>query len=461
MTDLETMIAQVWSPDVRPLAEEAWRCYNAGAVRASIAATWTAVTADVITKLIRLADDGDNAVAPFRDKILEAQRQGLEGQGVRAMQNIESELLDKATEFELVDSIGARELVRIRQDRNLCVHPSLRNLGDVYEPRPEVARSHLAVALSALLVHPPTQGRKVLAEFVDYICDPFFVPALPHIQATFFDRVRTATRHTVVRFAAKHAVLQLDPNGRMDAAQHADRMAIALDAFAHRNRALVMAVMADQRERFALAESTVMLGTLSRLGGQDYFWNMVDNSLATRIQGLLEHQLPGSAPHGTHGAFFHLAVVRFDLARQRLPKLEGFFGRLHINDQMAIAGNWPSRYFVPMVVDALRTAGSWRGGESAGQLLLKHAHYLDPNDLRTALSHWADNSQCREASKMPEIAVMVFQDTNHLDGSRIEAFREFLINIKAKMQDGREPEEYKEYYEYPALAEVVNSWGSA
>ncbi|MEC3975803.1 hypothetical protein [Amycolatopsis sp. H20-H5] len=153
--------------------------------------------------------------------------------------------------------------------------------------------------------------------------------------------------------------------------------------------------------------------------------------------------------------------MRFDLARQRLPKLEEFFGRLHINDQMTIAGNWPPRYFVPTVVDALRTAGSWRGGESAGQLLLKHAPCLDPNDLRTALSNWADNSQCRYASKMPEIAVVVFQDANHLDGARIGAFREFLIDVKAKMQEGREPEEYKEYSEYPALAEVANSWGSA
>lgn len=27
----ETLLAQVWSSDVRPLAEEAWRSYNAGA----------------------------------------------------------------------------------------------------------------------------------------------------------------------------------------------------------------------------------------------------------------------------------------------------------------------------------------------------------------------------------------------------------------------------------------------
>jgi hypothetical protein len=39
MTDVETLIGQVWSPDVRPLVEEAWRCYNAGATRASIGTT--------------------------------------------------------------------------------------------------------------------------------------------------------------------------------------------------------------------------------------------------------------------------------------------------------------------------------------------------------------------------------------------------------------------------------------
>jgi hypothetical protein len=48
---VESLIMLVWSPDVRPLAEEACRCYNSGAIRASIAVTWTAVTADIFTKL--------------------------------------------------------------------------------------------------------------------------------------------------------------------------------------------------------------------------------------------------------------------------------------------------------------------------------------------------------------------------------------------------------------------------
>jgi hypothetical protein len=158
VADLETFIAQVWSPDVRPLAEETWRCYNSGAIRACIATTWTAVTADIITKITHLADGGDKKADQFRTAVSAAQCKRLGRDGVRAMQHLESTLLDKAAEFELIDSIGMRELERIRENRNLCVHPSLRGLGGVYEPRPEVARGHLAVALTTLLTHPPTQS---------------------------------------------------------------------------------------------------------------------------------------------------------------------------------------------------------------------------------------------------------------------------------------------------------------
>jgi hypothetical protein len=99
MADLETLLAQVWSPEVRPLIDEAWRCYNAGATRACIAATWTAVTADIITKLIRLADDGDPKALPFRSNVAQAQAKGLSTDGIRAMQSIEATLLDQAAQF--------------------------------------------------------------------------------------------------------------------------------------------------------------------------------------------------------------------------------------------------------------------------------------------------------------------------------------------------------------------------
>lgn len=271
MVDLESDVAHVWSSDVRPLVEEAWRCYNAGAVRAAIPSTWTAVTTDLIDKITWLANGGEPAAKAFRAEVDAAQAHGIKTEGVRAMQKIEDKLLAEAEKFELIDSIGSRELGRIREDRNLCVHPSLRHLGEVYEPRPEVARGHLAIALSTVLTHPPTQGRKVLDEFTAYVCDPFFSPSPAHIQATFFDRVRTATRRNIVNLVVKHGLCELPPPAAIPIPPHllADRMAETLKAFALRDRELVRTTLAALNPRFQPLDTGTQLRALARLGDQD------------------------------------------------------------------------------------------------------------------------------------------------------------------------------------------------
>lgn len=312
-----------------------------------------------------------------------------------------------------------------------------------------MARGHLAVALSTLLVHPPVQGRKIVDAFADYVCDPFFVAAAPHIQATFYDRVRTATRQAVVRFAAKHALLQLDPDERMDAREHADRMAVALDAFAQRDRELVRSVMAEYRDRFALSDAEVHTDALNRLGGQDYFWNLVDDSLASLLGQRVEHRLPRLGARGRRKS--PVAAVRFELARQRLPALEQRFHRMRVSSQMAIADAWPDPYFVPTVISALGQASDFRGAESVGLVARKHAPYLALDSLRAALSAWADNTQCREASAMPETALHLFHETDHLGQERIAVFRDFLDKVREFVDDPNE------YYAYPALAAALEA----
>jgi hypothetical protein len=83
------------------------------------------------------------------------------------MQEVETGLLlDTALAVELIDAVQHRKLDQLRLDRNVCAHPSLSPLGDIFAPSLDDARAHLAVALDALLVHAPSQGRRV----VDRIC---------------------------------------------------------------------------------------------------------------------------------------------------------------------------------------------------------------------------------------------------------------------------------------------------
>lgn len=455
MADLESLIAQVWNPDVRPLAEEAWRCYNTGAIRASIATTWTAITADTITKLIQLADDGDANAVAFRADVANAQEKGLSQDGVRAMQNIEATLLTKAAEFELIDSIGIRELERIREDRHLCVHPSLRSFGEVYEPRPEVARGHLAVALTTLLIHSPTQGGKVLNVFLDYTCDQSFVPVISHIQAAFFDRVRTAARRNITKLVAKHALRELDPDGRLPATEYADRAAIVLRAFAQRDRELVRSAIAEQREHFLVLGGDAQLRALVRLGERDYFWDIVDGGLTDRLTELLNRLL--STPAGepllaTTAA--SLAMVRSEYARERLPVLEERFSALEsLVHRMNVVAMQPHPYFVPAVLQFVKEAGSYRVGEQVGQLLVQHAPFLTIDALRSALTDWCENSQCRQAAQMPELAAALFRSTAHLGPAQAKTFVEFLAKVQSLAEAG------DSYYRYPGLEAALRGAG--
>ncbi|MEU3626783.1 hypothetical protein BS329_41590 [Amycolatopsis coloradensis] len=443
--DLETLVAQVWSPDVRPLAEEAWRCYNAGAIRASIAATWSAVTADIIVKLIRLADEGDKGAQAFRQQVTDAQDKGLAPEGVRAMQAIEASLVDKAVDFELIDTIGKRELDRIREDRHLCSHPSLRMEGEVYNPRPEAARGHLAIALSTLLVHPPTQGRKLVEEFKNFICDPLFASSSAHIRAAFHDRVRVATRRSIIKIAALAAMLEVDPDGRMPADAHADRMAFALRAFAEVNRDAVRDAVGDTRERFQVLDGAVQLRTLVRMADDDYFWTSVDQALETRFQALLNTPITvGQWDPLPPEVASWLALVGSTYARVRLPGLTVRFDHLSDPHSEQVIAARPSEYFVPKVIDMLRTAGSWRTGERIGRLLVQHAGFLSLAMLAEALTAWYDNNQCRGAGDMPGLAAQLVHATAHLGAARGPVFTDFVTKCETDAGVG-------EYYSYPDL----------
>jgi hypothetical protein len=52
--------------------------------------------------------------------------------------------------------------------------PRCARWGELFEPTTEYARAHLAVALETVRIHPPSQGRKVLASFMMHVAGPAF-----------------------------------------------------------------------------------------------------------------------------------------------------------------------------------------------------------------------------------------------------------------------------------------------
>ncbi|ACU38395.1 hypothetical protein [Actinosynnema mirum] len=458
MRDVEMMIDQVPDSQVRLLAQDAWRCYQAGVHRSAVTATWTAVITDIVAKIVWLAEEDDPGARRFRDQLRQAQQQGLDGSGISAMQGIEKTLLDKAVEFELLDKVGARMLNRIREDRNLCVHTSLNNDNAVHDPGEETARAHLVTALTLLLTHPPLGGNRLFDRFIDHVCDARFVLSEAHLLANFHDRLRGRTRRQIIEVAAKHALCEGATDGRLPEDECADRMAKALLLFASRDRESARAATAKGMGKFAGLDAEQKLRALGRLGDQDFFWDSLPADQHDHLKALVadldvNKRLPGNFADAWKGLSALLRVLSLtgsDQARARLPELENQFNELPQDRKMLAASDRPAHHFVQVVVSTLKKARSFSTGGFAGQALVRHARFLDLDSLHAALRAWGGNCECYYSHPMPNAAVELFHATKRLGHERITLFGEFLTMLPLD-DDGS--------YYYAALAETLQAEG--
>ncbi len=450
MLDLEESLHRVWNPDVRPLIAEAYRSYTTGSARASILLTWSAVAADLIDKLRRLSEDGEGSATAIVQKIDTAR----DSNDVKAMQEAEASLLTTARSLELLDFVEERELQRLREDRHLCAHPSLRPFGDFYAPTTEYARAHLVAALQSLLIHPPSQGRKVVDRFSAHVADSAFTGSGEYLSHTFFDQVKPTARRQVVDLAVKVACLE--PDGLPDppgAQILGNRMADCLRLFMERDRTLVAQHLKKVTARLGDRPRDVQIRCVGRLGDIDVFWEAVSDPLRDQIKALIGSTLRTPQEINIEEARL-VSLVGIDEVRTILPVLEETFTRLDWIRQLLVITNRPGQYFakyVPMLLSK-DVANGFRLAETIAQsAVLPIAPYLTTPDLAAILQAWTDNGQCLMASAMPQLAVTLYESTQHLRPSDEAVWRDFIARVRSLV-----PED-DPYYRYPALASIIGT----
>lgn len=430
MLDLDDRVNRVHNPDVRPLVQEAHRCYSSGSARGAIVLAWTAVCADLITKAQILKEEGEAAAAKLVAEVEKAQ-QSKEDEAIPIMLGVERTLLDTAEALELIDHTQKKQLERLRDDRNMCAHPSLRPLGELYEPTMEYARAHLAAALETVLIHPPSQGRKVVNSFSAHVADPSYAFNATYLAYAFFDRVRPSARAKVVEFAAKFAILAIDaPELSITPEMYADRMADCLRCFAERDATLAKAAVAKQMARLEKADPGVQLGALGRLGDLPAFWASVANPVRalfnTRIEAIGEAQ---SLSWMSEDEVNVITLVTHPEIREGLPALAPAFQALTTICSTQVIAARPDPYFVSVLPDLLKQAGSFDTGEFiAANAVLPCAKFLGLEHLQAVLREWQDNPQCWGRA-MPSYLIDLYRLTAHLGPERDDVWRPFLAEL--------------------------------
>lgn len=442
MLDLEVQVARVANAEVRPLVTEAYRCYTTGTARAAIVLTWTAVCADLIDKIATLHQSGEGQAADLTKKV-EAARGKLDHASVTSMQGVEASILDLAVTLELIDATQKVQLERLREDRNLCAHPSLRPLGELFVPSLEYARAHLVAALDAVLIHPASQGRKVVEAFAAHILNPGFVGDPLHIAHAFFRQVRPTARRKVVEFAARHAMLEpaLPDHPVVAPADVADRMAQCLRIFAAEDRTLVVEMIKKFAERWSTLQVEVQRRTLVRLGDLDAFWSGMNDATRSHLDAMVRdigERQKGKpyweAPVLDASEAGALALVAIAEVRALLPSLETAMAGLSAPRRAEVISHRPCPYFAEFAASLLEEAPSFDDGwDIQHKAVLPCGAYMTEDQLRAALKAWAENSQCWGRGT-PDNAVRLYHATAHLGLARDAEFREFISQLAERAE---------------------------
>lgn len=122
LSNLEELASSCRSDAAKEYVNEAVLCYEAGAIRSAIVATWTAVFFDLLDKLRELGIGGDTQAQGIVDRFERAEANG----DVSALLKFEREILEIAKrDLELFSETEFKDIVRVQEDRHRCAHPTL------------------------------------------------------------------------------------------------------------------------------------------------------------------------------------------------------------------------------------------------------------------------------------------------------------------------------------------------
>lgn len=285
MRDLETLAASVRDEATRAQVVEVVRAYQAGAFRAAIISTWVAVALDLVSKLRELAADGDAAAAAEVATLDGA----ITGGNLGTLQKFENNLLTLAKDaFELISQRDFDVLSRLQADRNVCAHPAFVAPDEVFDPTSELARSHIAAAVDAVLRHPPVPGKKIVARFkaeIGGVAWPTGVRELvEYLRANFFGAQRESAKRQLAQLVVKCSI-GLPPSvpNPVRLSQQYARAAHALNEIDPALLELTLATVITKKEQGAGLSEDEIRSAVGALGDLTLFWDAIPTASVPRV----------------------------------------------------------------------------------------------------------------------------------------------------------------------------------
>ncbi|MGD1808611.1 hypothetical protein ACP6PL_24685 [Dapis sp. BLCC M126] len=153
LADLGALLLEIEDENIRAYAGEAIASYSAGAYRSAIVSIWIAIVYDLYRKFRILSETYHDKAAKQNIKEIDNKRKNKDA-------SWEREILKYACEkVKMITNLEYEHLDRVQKDRHRCAHPVLDSEGLLFQPTPELARTHIRSAIEVLLSQPPIIGK--------------------------------------------------------------------------------------------------------------------------------------------------------------------------------------------------------------------------------------------------------------------------------------------------------------
>jgi hypothetical protein len=437
LTDIDSLALAVRDPETKRLIAEAISAYRGGALRSAIVSTWIAVNYDLIAKARELSMHGDAAATAF----VQEMEQAVRNNNVRKLQSIESELLSTANaKLELFSPHEHEDLDRLQRDRHLCAHPAFATEDALFQPTPELVRTHITHALKHLLINAPLQGRSAIERFHADLLSPSFPVDAENIGAFVRAKYLDRAKDVMVTNLIKSLLTAAFGGESSKYIQRRHQLARTLREIAKAKTGLYDEAARDHVSRkFDAIPDALLLSISAFVECDPHVWEWLPLDTRIRFTKLLEDADADTLK--AHSAFDAFAVP--DLANILLKRFDSFEQEV----QIGIISQTPRQEFIASAIRIYGDSGGWRTAEERGRaMMIPLAPVMSASDVKDMLMAVKGNSQIYQASGTPGQLEQVLDRSK----STISEARSHWQSFVEDMTDENNGDATA-YYSYPGL----------
>ncbi|MFT7278439.1 MAG: hypothetical protein ACI8WI_001967 [Pseudoalteromonas distincta] len=428
-SDLDELLSKVRNTHAKKYFNEAIVAYRSGAYRASVISTWIAICVDVIEKVRELSVSNDASA-----KVIEAKLDAIQPNNFAGMQAFEKDILTYACDdLEIISHIEKAHLERIKDDRNVCAHPTFSADGRQFTPSPELTRAYIVQAASYLLLKLPMKGKVIVQDIYSLINEESFPEedekAFTVLSSDkYLGRVRDSSARNLTIILLKR--LFKDEDGLEQALLA--KLSASMGAISRIFPVVYSDVIQDKlSQMLADTDDRKLLRCLPFLNRRPEVWSKIDEAIVVRLDGCISNM--------DLEKMLHYQVT--DLA-DKIPNVNAIFLRAIKQDGFdsiyKLLKSTPYPSLKNEAISYFVKSGTFAAAYSNGMsILIPYSKFIEDNDLKVLFKGVIDNetwgiNQILDAGAIDEVFRNLYSETKGNVVSHSEIWVEFISSIKAK-----------------------------